>query len=379
MISGFTRRVAQFDLGFMLVRATLMLPILAAARTLSRTDLGEYSQMYHQLLIVSSVVLFGVHDKITVERAVDVPAESARIFLRLIILSPVVLLYGDIWLSTATLLFLHFSRSVPMMLLAAARAEGRPGEYGVICVTTTISSVVLCGGYALGWAPVASTLAATAVMAPTELRSALSGRRRQRGRWPLRGTFHGWDYCLNFLFTSLFTQGVLFMTSFVASADEYATISRVMYLVQAGLLIQSVAYRMVLSLMVDGTIRLKQVVVAHGALGVAWFVAMATAGGWIETLLFGSRELGGDAYLLIGLLVMFQTFNLALSPFLLAGRQVRRTLAVPAVAGIVALAFTAAWNTVNWPYMIYAMIACVTASGLVVRLLLIRRMDPVTA
>lgn len=379
MISGLFSRVAQFDLGFMLVRATLMLPILAAARTLSRTDLGEYSQMYHQLLIVSSVVLFGVHDKITVEREVDVPAESARIFLRLIILSPVVLLYGDVWLSVATLLFLHFSRSIPMMLLAAARAQGQSGEYVVVCVTTTVSSIVLCGGYALGWSPVASTLAATAVMAPTELRAALSRRRTWQGPRSLRGAFGGWDYCLNFLFTSLFTQGVLFMTSFVASADEYATISRVMYLVQAGLLLQSVAYRMVLSLMVDGTVRLKQVVIAHGALGVLWFAAMAAAGGRIETVLFGSRDLDGVAYLLIGLLVMFQTLNLALAPYLLAGRQVRRTLLVPASAGIVALAYVAAWNTVQWPYMIYAMIASVTATGLLVRLLLIRRMEPVTA
>ena len=356
-----------------------MLPILAAARTLDRTGLGEYSQMYHQLLIVSSVVLFGVHDKITVEREADVPAESARILLRLVILSPVVLVYGDVWLSVATLLFLHFSRSVPMMLLAAARAQGRTGDYVVVCLTTTVSSIVLCGGYALGWSPVLSTLAATVVMAPTELRAAMAGRHRRAGRQPLRGAFKGWDYCLNFLFTSLFTQGVLFMTSFVATADEYATISRVMYLVQAGLLVQSVAYRMVLSLMVDGTIRLKQVVLAHGALGVVWFVAMAAAGAGVETVLFGSRELGDGAYLLIGLLVMFQTFNLALSPYLLAGRQVRRTLLVPAAAGIVALAFTAAWDTVDWPYMIYAMIASVTASGLIVRLLLIRRMEPVTA
>lgn len=359
----------------MLVRATLMLPILVAARLYDEAGLGEYSRMYHQLLIVSTLIVFGVHDRITVEREVDLRSEAFGLTIRLVLLGPVVLVYADPFLALATLLFLHFSRSGPMVLFAASRATGAHRDYLIVCLATTVSSFLFVAGYALGWSMLASTLAATVVVIPNTLLSAIRSPKVSTRRFDPRSALRGWDYCLNFLFTSLFSQGVLFLTSFVTTSTEYASVSRVMYLVQAGLLIQSVSYRMVLSLMVDGTIRLRHVLWANAVLGGLWFVAMAVGGGWIEGMLFGSRELSGIAYLLIGFLVMFQTFNLALSPHLLAGRMVRRTLWVPATAGVVALGFAASWTWIDSAYTIYAMIAAITASGLLVRILLIRRME----
>lgn len=374
------RCITQLDLGFILLRAALMLPILTAARFMDPAEFGEYSQMFHQLLIVSTVILFGVHDRVTVEGAVNVSAEAVLLAVRLVVLLPIVVVYDNGWLALATLLFLHFTRSGPMVLLAAMRAVRAPGLYLAVCAGAVASSGCLALAYALGWTTLAATTIATAAMIPAWV-VALAGARSagEQVSLDLRQAFTGWDYFLNFLLTSLYTQGVLFITSFVTTSTEYATVSRVMYLVQAGILVQSVAYRIVLSGLVDGSFSLRSVLLVNSALGLAWLAVMAVGGGWVEALLFGRSVLSGPAYVLVGILVVLQSFNLALAPYLLARGAVRRTLIVPAVTLGVALVFGAAWNYVNSPYTIYAMIGAITAAGLVTRIVITRRLEPVHA
>lgn len=376
-LAAIPQRITKLDLGFLLVRATLMVPVLAAARTYDEQALGEYSQTFHQLLIVSSVIVFGVHDRITVEREVNVKSEITGLGWRLLVLSPIVVLYEDRWFALATLVFLLLTRSGPMVLLAAARARGSTADYFLVCATVCLSNAVLCSGYALGLSSATTTIAAAAVMVPSVAAEWIRSPRSERRAFSPRRAFSGWDYCLNFLFTAMFSQGVLFLASFVTTAIEYAAVSRVMYLVQAGLLIQSVAYRTVLSLVTDGSIRLGQILTANALIGSGWFVAMLGAGGWIEGLLFGSRELPGYAYVLIGAIVLLQTFNLALAPYLIARGLVRRTLLVPAFSASAALMVAIGWGWIGSAYAIYVMIASVSVAGLVVRIVLVRKAEAV--
>lgn len=379
MFARAAERATRLDLGFILVRAALMFPILIAARFLDADQFGEYSQMFHQLLIASTVIVFGVHDRVAVEGAADVPTEVANLAIRLAVVFPIVFVYDDLWLAIATLLFLHFTRSGPMVLLATTRALGEPSRYVVVCLGALASSGVLCTAYAWGASTLTATIAATVAIVPVWiLATAKISELPERSPRTVAGAFTGWDYCLNFLMTSLYTQGVLFITSFVTTYAEYATVSRVMYLVQAGILLQSVAYRIVLTSMVDGRLSLRTVLIAHALLGVGWLGVMVLAGGWAETLLFGSQTLDRLDHLLVGALVLLQSFNLALAPHLLARGAVRKTLWVPAATGCVAVVFGATWHLVDSPYMIFAMIGAVTATGLVVRVALVRRLEPVS-
>lgn len=370
MIYTLANRFARYDLGFLLIRLCMMVPVLWASHNFDENEFGEFSKTFHQILLLSTFVLFGAHDRITVEKKYNIGFEFQSLLLRALVASPFVILLNQPILGVAIFLYLLLSRSISMLLLSNYRGVDDSRGYLYCCLGVTISVIVLaCGGLA-GFNLFEVFIFASASMLLFLLGSWL----RSDYKFISFGKINplkGWEYCLNFLYTSFFIQGVLFFLSFVATPDQYSNVTRSIYLVQVGLIFQGVLYRSFLTLASENNVNISVAFKLYSCVGLFWFFVYAFYGPVFETALFGTSKLESGELILIGAIIWLHTYNAMLAPFVLAQGQVRRLTLVPVGSLVIIIVFMVIWPLFDGYKLTYYLLGFVSLYSLFVRVTLL--------
>lgn len=378
--SGMVARIAEllfrYDVGVLLSRASLFIPVWLLGREMADpVAFGEASAVYHSCLFLTSISLFGLHEAMVVDDRARVEGPGLVLLLSALVgaLGYAAWVLGWIEYSWPVFLFLIGFRNSYLVSLAYWRRD--PVRYLIVCLALVVSGVLLLMVAELTWSVVLPLYVLFLVVLWR-----VGAARDHRFVLPWAAAWRYRHYGGNFLLSTIYIQGALFLYSILARDLYYAFATNFVYLMAAVFVAMDLVYRRILadreSKGMSRAVVVESLVVL-AACATGFTILLVLLGTRLESLLLGRALVTSDG-LGLGLLtalVFVHAGNFIGAGLLVAmGRMPTQMRINMGMAAWVA-SFILVGDLWGSPYVLPLSLLTASALGLAIRLRVLRALS----